>query len=141
MGGEPRQVCEARDGDGTAAAGGAPADAAGGDGQRGRRGLTQDQLLARLIELAGEPKPNERDLSIPTTGASLSRIETGKQNFNMATLTAIAQALDVDEPGWLLDRNPLKRGEVVDFTAKLDERDQKRALDVLRAMFPDAEQA
>lgn len=110
---------------------------------RKKRGLTQAELLQRLVEMAGDPKPNDKALNIPTTGASLSRIETGVQNFNMATLAAIADALSVDEPGWLLDRNPFKGAEVVDFTAKLNERDAKRAMDVLRAMFPDpdAEQA
>lgn len=102
---------------------------------RQHRGLTQQQLLDRLAVMAGDPKPNEESLLVPTTGASLSRIENGKQNFNMATLVAIAEALDVEEPGWLLSRNPLKEGVVVDFFQKLDEKEQAQASAVLEAMF------
>lgn len=102
---------------------------------RKHRGLTQQQLLDRLELLAGDPKPNDETLSIPSTGASLSRIENGKQNFNMATLHAIAKALDVDEPGWLLDRNPLKAGKVVSFLDRLNEVEQEQATAVLEAMF------
>jgi transcriptional regulator with XRE-family HTH domain len=99
------------------------------------RGLTQQQVLDRLAILAGDPKPNDEALQIPTTGASLSRIENGKQNFNMAALAALAKVLDVEEPGWLLDRNPLKEGKVVSFFEKLDEKEAAQAVAVLEAMF------
>lgn len=99
------------------------------------RGFTQEQVLGRLAEIAGDPQPNEEALAIPLTGASLSRIENGKQNFSMATLTAIAKALDVEEPGWLLSRNPFKAGEVVSFFDRLDEKQSERAVAVLEAMF------
>lgn len=106
---------------------------------RKKRGLTQAQVLDRLREMAGDPKPNDKALNIPTTGASLSRIETGIQNFNMATLAALAEILEVDEPGWLLTRNPFKAGEVVDLSDfRLNAEEAKRAREVLRAMFPDA---
>lgn len=99
------------------------------------RHLTQEQLVGRLIEIAGDPQPNDEALAIPLTGASLSRIENGKQNFSMATLAAIAKALDVAEPGWLLDRNPLKAGEVVSLLDRLSEDQTRQATDVLKAMF------
>jgi hypothetical protein len=35
----------------------------------------------------------------------------------MATLEALAVVLGADEAGWLLDRNPLVEGEVIDFGA------------------------
>lgn len=99
------------------------------------RGLTQKALLARLIELGGEDTPDDPALRIPTTEASLSRIETGKQNFSMATLEALAEALQVDEPGWLLDRNPYRSGEVVSIFDRLDDKQAEQAATVLRAMF------
>ena len=103
---------------------------------RKHRGFTQEKLLGRLAEIAGDPQPNDEALAIPLTGASLSRIENGKQNFSMATLAAIAKALDVEEPGWLLDRNPLKEGTVVSFFEWLDEKQSAQAVAVLEAMFP-----
>lgn len=102
---------------------------------RKHRGLTQKQLLARIIELAGEVAPDDPDLKVPTTEASLSRIENGKQNFTMATLEVLADALDVDEPGWLLDRNPLKEGRVISFMDQLSEEQQAKAVEMLQLMF------
>lgn len=105
-----------------------------------RNRMTQRKLIERLVELAGDIPPDDPTLNIPTTEASLSRIENGKQNFTMALLQAIAHALEVEEPGWLLTRNPLKGGEVVpvDFKMRrLNEEEAKRAAAVLEAMFPD----
>lgn len=99
------------------------------------RKLSQRELVARLIELGNGGTPEDPELRIPTTEASLSRIENGKQNFNMATLQAIADALDVSEPGWLLDRNPTKGAEVVNLWDRLTENDQVKARAVLEAMF------
>lgn len=101
---------------------------------RKHRGLTQKRLLARLIELNAGATPDDPELRIPTTEASLSRIESGKQNFNMATLQALAHALEVDEPGWLLDRRPVS-ADVVDLVQRLNTDDQQRAWMVLEAMF------
>jgi transcriptional regulator with XRE-family HTH domain len=103
---------------------------------RQKRELTQKELVDRLILLAGDHRPDDPALRIPTTEASLSRIENGKQNFSIGTLEAIAAALDVDEPGWLLDRNPLKEGEVVDlWDYKLSTEQRVQARAVLDAMF------
>ena len=102
---------------------------------RKKRGYTQKVLLARLAELSGDGPTDDPSLKIPTTEASLSRIEAGKQNFSMATLEALAVALDVEEPGWLLSRNPNKEGIVISFLEKLDEQQARQAETVLHAMF------
>lgn len=102
---------------------------------RKKKGWTQRQLLARIIELAGEGTPDDPDLRVPTTEASLSRIENGKQNFTMATLEVLADALDVDEPGWLLDRNPLKEGEVISIVERLSDDQRTKAVEMLQVMF------
>jgi transcriptional regulator with XRE-family HTH domain len=103
---------------------------------RQKNGLSQKALVARLIELCGEGTPDDPELRIPTTEASLSRIENGKQNFNMATLHALADALGAEEPGWLLTRNPMKEGEVVPLFNHLTPEEQERARAVILAMFP-----
>jgi transcriptional regulator with XRE-family HTH domain len=103
---------------------------------RRKRNLTQKELVDRLILLAGDHRPDDPTLRIPTTEASLSRIENGKQNFSMGTLEAIAFALDVDEPGWLLTRNPSKDGNVVsieDYKLTIEQQVQAKA--VLDALF------
>lgn len=102
---------------------------------RKAKGFTQKQLLSRLVELVGEVQPDDPELRIPLTEASLSRIENGKQNFSMATLRALADALDAAEPGHLLDRNPLKEGKVISMVERLSQRDLERAAAVLEAMF------
>jgi transcriptional regulator with XRE-family HTH domain len=102
---------------------------------RRHKGLSQKELVARLIELAGEGTPDDPELRIPTTEASLSRIENAKQNFNMATLQALAKALDVDEPGWLLDRKPGPGAQVIYLWDHLSIGDQEKARAVLEAMF------
>ena len=102
---------------------------------RKMRGLSQKQVVDRLRELAGEDHPNA-ELKIPTTEASLSRIETGQQNFSIATLEALAQVLEVDEAGWLLDRNPLVEGQVIDLSPyQLDRHQAELARQVLDQMF------
>lgn len=99
------------------------------------RGYTQKELLGRLAELVGEMPSEDPTLNVPTTEASLSRIENGKQNFSMATLEALALALDVEDPGHLLSRNPYKEGEVVNFFDRLDAHESAQARAVLEAMF------
>lgn len=98
------------------------------------RGLTQKKLLERLAELAGDNPPDDPALKIPTTEASLSRIETGKQNFSIATLEALAEALDCPQPGWLLDRRP-RSGEVVSLFDRMSDSQAEQATSVLKAMF------
>lgn len=98
------------------------------------RGYTQKALLGRLAELVGDMPSDDPTLNIPTTEASLSRIENGKQNFSMATLTALAKALDCPEPGHLLSRKPVS-AEIIDFVDHLTAEESTRAAAVLEAMF------
>lgn len=101
--------------------------------------LSQKQVIGRLAELVGDQQPDDPALRVPTTEASLSRIENGKQNFTMATLEALAEVLGAEEPGWLLDRNPLKAGEVVSLgDYKLNAEQALQAKAVLDAMFSKA---
>lgn len=102
---------------------------------RKKANLSQKEVVARLIEKSGGATPDDPELRIPTTEASLSRIENGKQNWNAATLYALAEILGAENPGWLLSRNPSKAGVVVDLYESLDEEDQTRARAVLEAMF------
>lgn len=102
---------------------------------RRKAGYTQKEVIDRLRELAGGDQIDP-DLRIPQTEASLSRIENGTQNFTMATLAALAVVLGADEAGWLLDRNPMVEGEVVDLWGfKLDKKDAELARQVLDKMF------
>lgn len=103
---------------------------------RKKAGLSQKQVIERLIVLVGDQQPDDPALRVPTTEASLSRIENGKQNFTMATLEALADVLGAEVPGWLLTRNPLKAGEVVSLDDyKLDTEQAIQAKAVLDAMF------
>lgn len=99
---------------------------------RQHRGLTQEQLVERLAEIAGDAG---EAAGIPLTAVSISRIENGKQNFSMTALHAIARALEVEEPGWLLDRDPAKEGQVISLLDRLDDRERAQAAAVLEAMF------
>lgn len=105
---------------------------------RQKKGYTQKQVVEQLAERAGDTPAEDPTLRIPRTEASLSRIESGKQNFTMATLEALAEVLEADEPGWLLDRNPLKAGEVISMIERLTDDQAAQAAAVLRAMFASA---
>jgi transcriptional regulator with XRE-family HTH domain len=92
------------------------------------RGKTQEQVVAAL---EGMDDPN-----LPSTGASLSRLETGKQSYNERSLAALAAIYDC-EPWELLGRDPYKEGEVIDFGAKfskLDAQQRAQALAILDAL-------
>lgn len=93
---------------------------------RTHRGLTQEQVLDRLAVF--------EDDKIPRTAASLSRIERGEQIYTQRILEALADVYKVEEPGWLLSRNPLKEGEVIDLWAKLTERDREQARVIIEAL-------
>lgn len=64
---------------------------------RHHRQLTQAQLVARLEEIGGP--------GVPTTTASLSRIESGKQPYDERLLWALAEILQTDVAS-LLMRDP-----------------------------------
>lgn len=102
---------------------------------RKKAGYTQKEVIDRLRELAGGNQ-SEPELRIPTTEASLSRIENGTQNFTIATLEALAVVLGADEAGWLLARNPLVEGEVVElWDFRLGKEEAELARQVLTKMF------
>lgn len=89
------------------------------------RGLTQDQVVDRLAVLD--------DPHIPTTAASLSRLENGKQPYSQRSLEALAQVYEC-EPDQLLGHDPFKEGDVIDFVRHLDSALQAQALAVLKAL-------
>lgn len=93
---------------------------------RKHRGYRQEDVIARLEVFEDE--------NIPRTAASLSRIENGKQIYTQRILEALADIYGVDEPGWLLSRNPLKQGDVIDLLAEMDDRDQARAKTIIEAL-------
>lgn len=101
---------------------------------RKRAGYTQKEVIDRLRELiaAGKVDPEER---IPTTEASLSRMENGEQNFAIAALEALAIVLGVDEPGWLLDTDPTEGKPVNMWGYNLDKDEAELARQVLEKMF------
>ena len=86
---------------------------------RRKSGLTQGQVVARLIAFD--------DPHLPTTTASLSRLENGKQPYSERVLNALADIYGC-EPWELIGRNPEKPGEVVDLVARLDERAREKAV-------------
>lgn len=91
---------------------------------RAYRGLTQDQVVDRLAILD--------DPHVPTTAASLSRLENGKQPYSQRSLEALAQVYECD-PDELLGRDPFKEGRVIDFMKHLDSAHQAQALAILAA--------
>lgn len=93
---------------------------------RKHRGYTQDQVVGYLAAL-GDPL-------VPSTGASLSRLENGHQPYSQRVLEALADFYNT-EPGYLLDRNPLKEGELIDLVAILTEKQKAQASAILNAML------
>lgn len=92
---------------------------------RKHRGLTQEQVIDRLA-LMDDPL-------LPATGASLSRLENGKQPYSQRILEALAEIYET-EPGHLLDRDPTKEGEVIDFFGQLNPEQKRQALAVIDAL-------
>lgn len=91
---------------------------------REKKGFTLDDMVGRLDELG-----------VKITGASLSRIERGKQPYSQDILEAIAEALG-RAPADLIENNPeVPDAEIVDFLRHLDDREKRQAESVLKAMF------
>ncbi len=67
------------------------------------RGLKQREVIERLDAIRARDGARER---FPATEASLSRVEAGAQNFNMALLAALAEVFEVEDPRDLLSLNP-----------------------------------
>lgn len=92
---------------------------------RRKRGYTQEQVISRLIALD--------DPQLPTTAASLSRLENGKQPYSERILEALAEIYDT-EPGYLISRNPLKEGEVAFMFDQLNAQQKAQALAIIEAL-------
>lgn len=91
---------------------------------RTHRGMTQAQVVGALELMGGD---------LPATAASLSRLENGKQPYSQPILEALADIYQA-EPAALLERNPLKEGEVIDFWAALDERQRVQVMAIAKAV-------
>lgn len=95
------------------------------------RGLKQGQVIEKLSEI----KTRSKGESLPATEASLSRIEGGSQNFNMALLAALAEIYEVANPHDLLTVNPFKGTlSIMRALDGLSEVQQDAALKVIEAM-------
>ena len=91
---------------------------------REKKGFTLDQMVGRLAEI-----------EVAMTGASLSRIERGKQPYSQDVIEAIAVALDVTV-SQLVEHDPSKPpAQIIDFVRRLSEKEAQQAEAVLRAMF------
>ncbi|WP_395326906.1 helix-turn-helix transcriptional regulator [Novosphingobium sp. BL-8H] len=78
---------------------------------------TQAQVVAALESM--------EDPNLPTTEASLSRLENGKQPYSERVLLALSDIYGC-EPWELIGRHPKKEGQVIDMVRRLDEREQER---------------
>ncbi|WP_159108093.1 helix-turn-helix domain-containing protein [Novosphingobium sp. MBES04] len=86
---------------------------------------TQAQVVAAL---EGMDDPN-----LPTTEASLSRLENGKQPYSERVLLALAEIYGC-EPWELIGRDPTKEGQVIDMVRHLDEIEQARVIAYIEGM-------
>lgn len=96
------------------------------------RGFTQREVIDKLAAIRERDRAAEK---FPTTEASLSRVEKGKQNFNMALLGALAEVLGAEEPGHLLTVNPFEGTlSVMRALDNLNPIQQEAALKVIEAL-------
>ncbi|MDH7638932.1 hypothetical protein [Sphingomonas oryzagri] len=96
------------------------------------KGMKLWQVVDRLSEIKAASGSREK---FPTTEASLSRIEAGGQNFNMALLSALAEVFEVEDPRDLLTVNPFKGTiSVLSALEALNDTQQEAALAVIQAM-------
>lgn len=90
------------------------------------------QVVDRLAEIKAASGSREK---FPATEASLSRVESGDQNFNMALLSALAEVFEVNDPRDLLTVNPFKGTiSVMRALDELSDVQQDAALRVIQAM-------
>lgn len=94
---------------------------------------TQAQVVSALQQLNGDSPPEDPSLRIPTTEASLSRLENGKQPYSQSILEALAEIYDA-EPADLIAVNPLKERDVIDFMRHLDEKQKRQVLAIAEAV-------
>jgi len=93
---------------------------------RQKVGLTQKQVCDRLSAFD--------DPQLPTTEATLSRIETGKGQYSERVIEALADIYSC-EPWELLGRDPFKEGKVYDLIARMNEKQMRQAEAVLQALI------
>lgn len=86
---------------------------------------TQAQVVAALEAM--------EDPNLPTTEASLSRLENGKQPYSERVLLALADIYGC-EPWELIGRNPKKEGLVIDMVRHLNEREQEKVRAYIEGM-------
>lgn len=96
---------------------------------RRNKHLTQAQVVASLLSL--------EDPQLPTTEASLSRIETGKQPYSQRILEALADIYG-REPWELIGRHPDKEGVVESLLDRLDDKQRRQAHAVIEALAKEA---
>jgi transcriptional regulator with XRE-family HTH domain len=105
------------------------------------RGMKQREVIERLTVIRESQGLREK---FPTTEASLSRVEAGDQNFNMALLSALAEVFEVESPGDLLTVNPFAGTlSVIRALEQLSPVQQEAALRVIEAMrtpLPESEE-
>lgn len=89
------------------------------------RRLTQMQVLDRLAVMEDE--------LLPKTGASLSRLENGKQPWSQRILEALSEIYDC-EAADLIGTDPDKEGKVVDLLHRLDKGRLEQAYAVIEAL-------
>ena len=92
---------------------------------RKHKHLTQKQVVDRLAL--------HEDPNLPSTEASLSRLENGKQVYGQRVLEALADIYGC-EPDELLGRDPTKEGKVIDMVRRLDEKRQAQIAAFIRAL-------
>lgn len=92
---------------------------------RKHRALTQEQVVDRLSAFD--------DPLLPSTAASLSRLENGKQPYGQRILEALAEIYQC-EPDHLIGRNPEKAGEVIDLWQRLTDSQRIQARAVIEAL-------
>lgn len=92
---------------------------------REHRGKTQAQVVGALELMGGD---------LPTTAASLSRLENGKQPYSQPILEALAEIYDA-EPADLIAVNPLKERDVIDFMRHLSEDKKRQVLAIAEAVI------
>lgn len=96
---------------------------------RKHRHLTQEQVVERLAAFD--------DLLLPSTAASLSRLENGKQPYGQRILEALADIYECDADH-LIGRDPSKEGEVIDLWSRLTDSQRRQARAVIEALQKEA---
>lgn len=96
------------------------------------RGLTQEQVVQRLSEIADPEDVEEK--RIIQTAASLSRVEKGVQAYNPYTLAGLAAVYDCEE--WeLIGRDPFDGNNLIKMLRTMPPDQQMRAAAVIEGLM------